>query len=151
MLVQWKDGSEQWIPLKDMKESHPVEMAKFVKARGIDNEVAFAYWVPFTLRKQDVIILAVKSHARKTTHKYGIELPTSVEHAYELDVKNGNTFWHDAIKKEMHNVGIAFEILEDNVELPVGWSNVKATLCLTSRWISHTKSNGCWMSIRLQT
>eukprot|EP00957_Ditylum_brightwellii_P104734 7981788-Ditylum_brightwellii.AAC.1 len=23
LLVKWKDNSESWIPLKDMKESHP--------------------------------------------------------------------------------------------------------------------------------
>ena len=28
LLVLWKDGSEQWIPLKDMKESHPIEKCK---------------------------------------------------------------------------------------------------------------------------
>jgi len=92
LLVQWKDGSETWVPLKDMKESHPVETAEFAKARGIDDEVAFAYWVPYTLRKRDVIISVIKSRTRKTSHKYGIELPKSVEHAYELDSKNGNTF-----------------------------------------------------------
>ena len=43
LLIQWKYGFETWIPLKDMKESHPVETAEFVRARGIDDEVAFAY------------------------------------------------------------------------------------------------------------
>jgi hypothetical protein len=143
LLVQWKDGSETWVPLKDMKESHPVETAEFAKARGIDDEVAFAYWVPYTLRKRDVIIAAVKARARKVSHKYGIELPTSVEHAYELDKKNGNTFWRDAIKKEMHNVGIAFEILEDGENIPVGWKkasghlvfDIKMTFERKARWV----------------
>jgi hypothetical protein len=49
LLVQWRDGSESWIQLNDMKESHPVETAEFAKARGIDDEVVFAYWVPYTL------------------------------------------------------------------------------------------------------
>ena len=35
-LVRWKDGSESWIPLKDLKESHPVELAEYAKARHID-------------------------------------------------------------------------------------------------------------------
>ena len=26
-LVLWKGGSETWVPLKDMKEYHPIEMA----------------------------------------------------------------------------------------------------------------------------
>ena len=44
-----------------MKESHPVEMADFAKAKGIDDEVAFTYWIPYILHKHGVIISAVKS------------------------------------------------------------------------------------------
>ena len=128
LLVKWADGSESWIPLKDMKESHPVEVAEFAKARCIDDEPAFAWWVPYTLRKRDVIIAKVKARIRKTTHKYGIELPTSVEHAYKIDRENGNTFWRDALSKEMTNVGIAFEVLDEGAKPPVGWSKVTGHL-----------------------
>ena len=94
--------------------SHPVEVADYTKANGIADEAAFAWWVPFTLRKRDTIISAIKSRIRKTTHKYGIEIPTSVEHAHKIDQKNGNTFWRDAITLEMFNNGVAFEILDEN-------------------------------------
>jgi hypothetical protein len=50
---------------------------------------------------------------RKKTNKYGIEVPPSVVRAKELDRINGNTLRIDALKLEMHNVGIAFEVLED--------------------------------------
>ena len=41
------------------------------------------------------------------THKYGIEIPRDVEHAHEIDSRNGNTMWRDALKKEMYYVGVA--------------------------------------------
>ena len=85
LLVAWKDGSESWIPLKDLKESNPVEVAEFAKARAIDDEPAFAWWVPYTLRKKDAIISKIKAKAQKKSHKYGIEIPKSVRHAYQLD------------------------------------------------------------------
>ena len=72
ILVIWKDQSKTWIPLKDHKESNPVEVAEFAKAWCIEDEPAFCWWVPYILRKRDYIILAVKSRVRKTTHKYGI-------------------------------------------------------------------------------
>ena len=78
LLVAWADDSETWVPLKDLKESHPVEVAEFAKARGIADEAAFIWWVPYTLRKRDVILSKVKARIRKTTYKYGIEIPTSV-------------------------------------------------------------------------
>ena len=42
LLVKWKDESESWIHLKDLKESHPIEVAEYAKSRGIDDEAAFA-------------------------------------------------------------------------------------------------------------
>ena len=142
LLVQWKDGSESWVPLKDMKESHPVEVAEFAKARGIDQEPAFCWWVPYTLRKRDAIIAAVKSRVRKTTHKYGVEIPNSVEHARRLDQANGNTLWMDALSKEMTNIGVAFEILQDGAP-PPGWKpvsghiiwDVKMDFTRKARWV----------------
>ena len=128
LLVKWRDGSESWIKLSALKESHPVELAEFAKARGIDREPAFAWWVPYTLRKRDVILSAVKKRIRKTTHKYGIEVPTSIEHAYEIDKRNGNTHWRDAIRKEMFNVGVAFEVLEEGAKAPDGWGKVTGHL-----------------------
>ena len=57
-----------------MKESqHPVEVAEYARARGIDKEPAFEWWVPHTLKKRQVILSALKKRIRKTTHKYGIE------------------------------------------------------------------------------
>ena len=143
LQVQWKDKSESWIPLKDLKESHPVEVAEYARARGIADEPAFAWWVPHTLRKRDIILAAVKSRIRKKTHKYGIEIPTSVAHAYAIDQKNGNTFWRDAISKEMTDAGIAFKILEESQATPVGWSkatghlvfDVKMDFTRKARWV----------------
>ena len=62
---------------------------------------------PSTLKKRDVILSAVKSDIRKTTYKYGIEIPTSVEYTIQIDQKN--TYWQYNIKLEMYNAGIAFE------------------------------------------
>ena len=93
LLVHRKDGSESWINLSEMKESHPVETAEFAKAQGINQEPAFILWVPYTLCKRDVILATVKSRVMKKTHKYGIEIPRSIKHTYELDAKNGNTMW----------------------------------------------------------
>eukprot|EP00957_Ditylum_brightwellii_P010786 817995-Ditylum_brightwellii.AAC.1 len=92
-----------------MKESHPVETAEYAKAQGIADEPVFCWWVPYTLRKRDVILAKMKAQVHKTTHKYGIEIPTSVAHAIELDKQNGNSLWQDALKRDMTNIGIAFE------------------------------------------
>ena len=58
----------------DQSRRHdPVETAEYARARGISNEPAFAWWVPYTLRKREIILTAVKNRIRKMTHKYGID------------------------------------------------------------------------------
>jgi hypothetical protein len=66
-------------------------------------------------------VKAVNSHVCHTSHKYGIELPTSVKHTIDIDCKNKNIFWQDALKKETGNICIAFEILGPNKKAPPGW------------------------------
>jgi hypothetical protein len=61
LLVKWADGSESWIQLRDMKESHPIEMAEFAKARSTADEPAFAWWVPCTLRKRDIVLSKINA------------------------------------------------------------------------------------------
>jgi hypothetical protein len=36
--------------------------------------------------------------------KYGVPIPRNVKHALELDAKAGNTFWSDAIRKEVESL-----------------------------------------------
>ena len=62
------------------------------------------------------------------THKYGIEIPRDVEHAHKIDLRNGNTMWRDTLKKEMYNVGVAFEILDEGAHAPHGWKQVTGHL-----------------------
>ena len=69
------------MPLKIMKESKPVEVAEFVVAQGISDEPGFSWWVPFSLKKRDIIIAAVDPRVIKKSHKFGIEFPMSIEHA----------------------------------------------------------------------
>jgi hypothetical protein len=73
------------------------------------------------LRKRDVIVSAVNSRVKRTSHKYGIEVPTSVKNAIKVDRKNKNSLWADALKKEMGNVCVAFEILGQNAKALPGW------------------------------
>ena len=81
---------------------------------------AFAWWVNFMLKKRDTIIASVRQLIETPTHKYGIEIPTSWKHTCEIDVRNRNRLWQDALAKETKNMGVTFDILEDHENVPVG-------------------------------
>jgi len=91
LCVECNDGTRNWILLKDLKESNPIDVAEYAKANKIDDEPPFKWWVPFVLKKKDRIISKVKSKYWRTTHKFGIELPP-VEEAHAIDAKNGTLY-----------------------------------------------------------
>jgi hypothetical protein len=129
LCCQWKDGSTSWTNLSDLKESHPIEVAEFAKIIGIDHEPASNWWVPHVLKKRVRIISLVKKRNRcylKRTHKFGIEVPKTktVKEALELDKKNDNTLWADAIAKEMKDVCVAFKILVDGQSEPIDYQKI---------------------------
>ena len=143
LLTRCSDGSEQWVPLKDMKETYPVQVSVFAKTEGLLEEPAFAWWTPYVLRKASRIISKVKARMMVATHKYGIEVPSSINHAKELDKKNGNTLWMDGLNKEMTNVSIAFDFLDHGVKPPPGYTkssghliwDLKMDFTRKARWV----------------
>ena len=44
MLVEWKDNSFYWVPLKNLKQSNPVDLSEYAVANGISDEPAFNWW-----------------------------------------------------------------------------------------------------------
>jgi hypothetical protein len=77
-----------------LKEWHPVQVAEFAIATGIADEPAFNWWVTCVLKKRDWIISLVKRRSarfHKRTHKFGIELPKTVDEAYAIDKATGTT------------------------------------------------------------
>jgi hypothetical protein len=144
LCIQWKDGTTTCQQLADMKESNLVEVAEYALAAAIDHEPAFAWWVDWTLKQRDRIIAAVNNCTLKRTHKFGIAVPRTVEEAYKSDKENGNDFWAKAIAKEMTNVRVAFQILDENKSVLV-WdiNSFDAMESLTSRWI-HSRGSIEW-------
>ena len=96
-LVECKDGSRQWMDLKIMKESNPVEVAEYIQAHNLTKQPAFAWWVPYTLLKRDVIVAAVNSRVKRKSHKNGIEVPNYIKYALWIDRSKGNTIWATAL------------------------------------------------------
>ena len=78
LLVEWRDGTTTWVPLKELKDSNPIEVAEYAVANKLVSEPAFAWWVPTVLRQRDRNISKVRSQYLVRTHKFGIEVPKSI-------------------------------------------------------------------------
>ena len=85
--------------MKDLKASNPVELAEYVVANNIEDEPEFNWWVNDILRKQDLIISKVRAKYWRTTHKFVIKVPKTVDKEYKIDQLNGTNFLTEAIEK----------------------------------------------------
>ena len=98
LLVQWKDGSVSWEKLSDLKASNLVEVAEYTIANHLVKEPAFKWWVPqHVIKRRSRIISKVKSQYWKTTHKFGIRLPKSIEEALKIDRTTNTDLWRRVI------------------------------------------------------
>ena len=79
-------------------------MAEFATAHGLQDEPAFIWWVPYTLKQCNRIISAVNKCSLKRSHKFGIELPCTYDDCVHLDQQNNNTLWQDTVHEEMSKV-----------------------------------------------
>ena len=124
LLTKLKDGTTHWISLSEMKEAYPIEVAEYAVANNIHKAPAFNWWVPKTLKQRKHLIKKVKRLMKKQHMKYGVMVPSTVEEAKELDRLNGNTLWNDAIKKEMTNNEVSFQILGAGEAAPSGYKKI---------------------------
>ncbi len=87
-------------------------------------------------QERDQIISLVKCRSaqyHKWTHKFGIELPKTVEEANAINKATGTSFWHDAIELEMKNVQVAFDVLPDGVAPPSDHQDMKCHMIFDIR------------------
>ena len=59
LRVEWIDGSSSWVPLSDVKESNPIEVAEYAVAHQLEKQPAFAWWVGTVLSKRARVIKQV--------------------------------------------------------------------------------------------
>ena len=88
--VEIIDVSSSLVPLRELKESNPIETVELDVSRQIQDEAAFAWWDTHVLHKLTAIIniLACKQHK---SMKFGISISNDIDHARKLDEENGHT------------------------------------------------------------
>ena len=99
-------------------------MAEYAVSNRIQDEPAFAWWVPYTLGKRESIIKKIKSKYWQRSHKYGIWIPKSVKEAYEIDKANGDNIWTAAIQKEMPKIIDAVAVYDGDPKHLVGYQQI---------------------------
>ena len=123
LLVRWKNnGGESVVRLQDLKESYPVQVAEYAIENSLGNEDAF-WWVKYTLKKAERIMAKVRVRNVRL-EKFGIKVPRTVEEAMKFDRISGTRLWKNAIDKELQNISVAFQFLEEGARVPVRYQYI---------------------------
>jgi hypothetical protein len=88
LLVSGKDGSSDWVHLKDLKIPIRFRFAEYAMANKIAHEPAFNWWVHTVLRKQNHIVAKVKRYWR-TTHKLAFDCQRLLKKLSQLMIRPG--------------------------------------------------------------
>ena len=122
--VTWKDGSINWVMLYELKQSNPIELADYIVNNKLEEEEAFTWWLPYVRKKRKTIIAKSNSKYWQRSYKYGIRVPKSVEEALDIDKEEGNTFWADAIEKEMKKIRPSFQLYTGDTNDLIGYQEI---------------------------
>ena len=63
--VKWCDGSYDWLPMAQVKNSNPVEMAEYAHMNNLQDEPAFRWWTRHVMKKKTRMINKIKTRMRK--------------------------------------------------------------------------------------
>ena len=82
--VKFNDVTLIRIPLKNLKDSNPVELAEYTVSNNVDYETTFKWQLMGVICKQDQVIVKVKETYYRIVHKFVIQVPKMVDEAYKI-------------------------------------------------------------------
>ena len=94
LRVQWMDESSSHVKMSDMKDSFPYQTAVYARDNDLLDEPAFRWWAYHVLRRKKLAISALKNRGKywDRTHKYGVELPKTIEQARAIDRRTNTDY-----------------------------------------------------------
>jgi hypothetical protein len=115
--VQWDDGSETMEPLDSIIKDDAVTVAEYATENNLLDTPGWKRLKHIALNRKRLarmvnqlnsttnsLIEQNKVIRKGPVYNFGILIPRSVKHAFELDQENGNTLWKDAMNKEIANI-----------------------------------------------
>jgi hypothetical protein len=103
--VSWLTEDDSWISLDALREDNPFLIIDYVitkpmllKSKDFNWVMHYIHDAP-QLQRMSNAFKAVTS-GRQPKIKFGTEVPYSIHHALQLDQRNGNSLWREAIDKE---------------------------------------------------
>ncbi len=118
--ILWYDGERTWQDVNPLQYSNPLLLIQYAYEQQLTSSPDWS-WVrayPSTHTTLMATTITMKAAKYENKIKSGVEVPATVRHALQLDSKNGNHLWAEAIQKELDQIN-AYKTFRDLKDEPI--------------------------------
>ena len=116
VMMEWETGEVTSVPLRIVAADSPVVCAQYAKENNLLDTPGWKRFKRLARREKMFTRMVnqakLRSYNTAPRFKYGFEVPRGWKRAVQLDEKNGNTKWQDAVKLEM-DLMKAYSVFKD--------------------------------------
>jgi hypothetical protein len=129
--VEWNDinKTESWVNYLALSLSNPKPIISFARNNNLLDMIPFFYLTQHC-RSNTAIdiarILKVSTSPAGIKYKFGIQVPKGIKNEIDLDMKNGNQLWQEAIITELKQLTNyqKFIVLDSGEDIPTGYQKI---------------------------
>jgi hypothetical protein len=108
-LVEWNDinKSQSWVNVLVLSLSDPTPIISFATNQNHLSRMPFCNRIRYCKTKTSMEITRVHKASTSPTgikYKFGIQVPKGIKKAINLDKKNGNNLWEEAIQTKLKQI-----------------------------------------------
>jgi hypothetical protein len=129
--VEWNDinKTRSLVNLFALSLSNPIPVISFARNNNLRHKMAFHHLAQYCKTKTSIEMAKVNNTIANPTcirYKFGIQVTRGIKNFIELDGKNGNTLWEDAIKTELKQLSDyqTFLVLDSGEVIPNGYQKI---------------------------
>jgi hypothetical protein len=130
-LVEWNDvnTNKSWVNYFALSLSNLKPIISFSRNNNLIDKMPFCHLIQYCRSNTAVHIariLKVSISPAGIKYKPGIRFPKGIKNAIDLDKKNGNQLWQEAIKTELKQLTDyqTFIVLDSGEDIPTGYQKI---------------------------
>jgi hypothetical protein len=136
VMVEWETGETTYEPLHMMAKDDPVTVAAYAKEKGLLDLEGWRQFRSRARREKRMLRELKQAHLRQVrrsaVYKFGYQVPRTYREALEIDAKNGNTKWQDAVSLELSQIDEYSTFTDighkDQAKIPKGYQKLRVHL-----------------------
>ena len=126
--VEWIGGDKQILTMDSMRLHDPFLLVRYGRKHNLFKNPGWEWFQSYLDSDTEFgqMVCAYRVATDKKKLNFGVEIPSSVKHAMELDKQDNNSLWKDAWATEVQQLldSDTFRVLEPHEPVPKGYKRI---------------------------